>query len=247
MLLFLVLFASFAAGATLHGTVYDGALEPLDKATVSINTTPAQFVVAYNGSYSFDVPVGEYEVTASYKQGNATFSDSDYVEIAGSGSFSLDLVIFSFEQVFDEAYGIPENPVPEEKGELAFLYVAAGLLIGAAIVFGIWTVMKGRRGKKEGAAEGRGGNKEEGNRKDARKPPATIIPKPVIPASISLNPEQREILSFLRKEGGRATQKEIRKALPYSEAKISTDLAILEDAGLVRKIKKGRGNIVRMT
>ncbi|MFH0834900.1 MAG: carboxypeptidase-like regulatory domain-containing protein, partial [Candidatus Micrarchaeota archaeon] len=138
MLFLLLLLASSVAGATLHGTVYDGTLEPLDKAMVSINTTPAQFVVTRNGSYSLEAPAGEYEVTASYKYGNATYSDSDYVKIASSGSFSLDLVIFSFEQVFDEGDGIPENPVPEEGGQVAFLYVAAGLLIGAAIVFGIW-------------------------------------------------------------------------------------------------------------
>ncbi|PIT85580.1 hypothetical protein COU36_02450, partial [Candidatus Micrarchaeota archaeon CG10_big_fil_rev_8_21_14_0_10_59_7] len=233
----------------------------LDKAMVSINTTPAQFVVARNGSYSLEAPAGEYEVTASYKYGNATYSDSDYVKIASSGSFSLDLVIFSFEQVFDEGDGIPENPVPEEGGEIAFLYVAAGLLAGVAIAYAIWTAVKGR-GTGKGAGGGTGsnnGNGESWKGKAETKTATAIIPKkpqsagkkaapqPILPPLFSPNTEQKEILAFLRKEGGRATQKEIRKALPYSEAKISTDLAILEDAGVVRKIKKGRGNIVRLS
>ncbi|MFH0834875.1 MAG: ArsR family transcriptional regulator, partial [Candidatus Micrarchaeota archaeon] len=156
--------------------------------------------------------------------------------------------IFSFEQVFDEGDGIPENPVPEEGGQVAFLYVAAGLLIGAAIVFGIWSMVKGRGRSKE-TEEKEGKEKAETKKTAAAvipKKPQSPSPKPGIPASLTLNPEQKEILAFLRKEGGRATQKEIRKALPYSEAKISTDLAILEDAGVVKKIKKGRGNVVRM-
>lgn len=53
-----------------------------------------------------------------------------------------------------------------------------------------------------------------------------------------------EILAFVRKEGGRATQKELRKAIPYSEAKISLMIAELESQGKLRKIKKGRGNIL---
>jgi uncharacterized membrane protein len=53
-----------------------------------------------------------------------------------------------------------------------------------------------------------------------------------------------EILAFIRKEGGRTTQKDLRKAIPYSEAKISLMIAELESQGKVRKIKKGRGNII---
>ncbi len=53
-----------------------------------------------------------------------------------------------------------------------------------------------------------------------------------------------EILAFVRKEGGRTTQKELRKAIPYSEAKISLMIAELESQGKLKKIKKGRGNII---
>ena len=52
------------------------------------------------------------------------------------------------------------------------------------------------------------------------------------------------ILEILEKEGGRATQKEIRKHIPLSEAKISLMIAELEHQGKVKKVKKGRGNII---
>jgi len=43
------------------------------------------------------------------------------------------------------------------------------------------------------------------------------------------------------------TQLELRKPLPYSEVKISLIASELEDAGLLRKVKKGRGNILILT
>jgi len=52
-----------------------------------------------------------------------------------------------------------------------------------------------------------------------------------------------EVLSLIKKRK-RLTQKEIRCEVPMSEAKISLVLAELEDKGVIRKIKKGRGNII---
>lgn len=51
------------------------------------------------------------------------------------------------------------------------------------------------------------------------------------------------ILSII-KQNKRVTQKEIRKQIPLSEAKISLIIAELEHKGLIEKIKKGRGNII---
>jgi len=53
-----------------------------------------------------------------------------------------------------------------------------------------------------------------------------------------------QIIKILKQEGGRTTQKEIRKQIPLSEAKISLMIAELEHKGIVEKIKKGRGNIL---
>ncbi len=56
--------------------------------------------------------------------------------------------------------------------------------------------------------------------------------------------EIKKVIDFIKKEGGRTTQKDIRKNFPQSEAKISLIVSELEDAGRIRKIKKGRGNII---
>lgn len=62
-------------------------------------------------------------------------------------------------------------------------------------------------------------------------------------------PEENEDLAskFLvvtKKNGGRITQKELRKEFPYSEAKISLVITELEHKGKIEKIKKGRSNII---
>ncbi|MFH1510538.1 MAG: hypothetical protein ABIF10_02510 [Candidatus Woesearchaeota archaeon] len=65
-------------------------------------------------------------------------------------------------------------------------------------------------------------------------------------ARIKFEPDSlpEEIIGFVRKSGGRVTQKDIRRKFPVSEAKISLVLTELEAKGRVQKIKKGKGNIV---
>lgn len=53
-----------------------------------------------------------------------------------------------------------------------------------------------------------------------------------------------KVLEFLKENDGRVTQKELREQFPVSEAKVSLMISDLESKGLVRKIKKGRGNII---
>jgi len=70
---------------------------------------------------------------------------------------------------------------------------------------------------------------------------------PVTSASqTSIAPDLQRILEFIKSQGGRTTQKDVRAQFPESEAKISLMLAELEGKGLVRKIKQGRGNIITL-
>lgn len=54
----------------------------------------------------------------------------------------------------------------------------------------------------------------------------------------------KKMVEIIKKEGGRTTQKELREKIGVSEAKISLMISDLEDRGIVKKIKKGRGNII---
>lgn len=54
----------------------------------------------------------------------------------------------------------------------------------------------------------------------------------------------QKILDILVSQGGRMTQKDMRKRLNYSEGKVSLMLLDLEKRGRIQKFKKGRGNII---
>ena len=58
-------------------------------------------------------------------------------------------------------------------------------------------------------------------------------------------PEDLErVLAIIRKSDSRINQKDLRKELDLSEAKISLMLAELEEKGVIKRFKKGRGNII---
>ncbi len=65
---------------------------------------------------------------------------------------------------------------------------------------------------------------------------------PIAPGA--LPDDLQAMVRILEQEGGRMTQKELRKRLGHSEAKVSLMVADLENRGLARKFKVGRGNIV---
>ena len=62
--------------------------------------------------------------------------------------------------------------------------------------------------------------------------------------SAEMDPPLKRILQFIEKQGGRTTQKDIYKEFPWSESKISLMLDELESKQLIRKVKKGRSNLI---
>jgi len=69
-----------------------------------------------------------------------------------------------------------------------------------------------------------------------------VIKKERLPSG--LNEFQQKILEEIGKSEGRITQRELRRLLPWSEAKVSIELDLLEEKGLIKKFKKGRGNVI---
>ena len=67
------------------------------------------------------------------------------------------------------------------------------------------------------------------------------------PKPIKAEPDEgmKSVLRALESQDGRATQKELKEALGFSDAKLSLILSELEHSGYVKKFKRGRGNIVR--
>ncbi|MFH1056843.1 MAG: hypothetical protein V1717_03555 [Candidatus Micrarchaeota archaeon] len=222
----ILLAAAFTSAATIKGTVFDSDLEPV-KAIVSLNTTPLQTMVAQNGSFSFQVPQGSFSLTA--KAGN--YSTAETLSIEKDGIFNIDLILFGFE---DPTLEIPsvsegtgfegqETAVGEEPPSQ--LPWTAGIMVLAVAVALALVLYKWK-----------------GLKKEANEPKEERVEKKSDGGG--LNEFQKQILSEIRKSEGRINQKELRKLLPWSEAKVSIELDLLEEKGIIKKIRKGRGNII---
>jgi hypothetical protein len=77
-----------------------------------------------------------------------------------------------------------------------------------------------------------------GHEKGAPIPPVRRTP-------VELDDDAKSVLRVLEGAEGRATQKELKETLRFSDAKLSLILTELEQLGRIRKFKRGRANIVR--
>ncbi|MBS3096491.1 hypothetical protein J4480_03560 [Candidatus Woesearchaeota archaeon] len=216
--LFAVLFlAGIANAAAIHGTIYDLSLKKVSNARVEIDTSPKQVMVAQNGSYSFNVPNGFYTIKAQLMQKNAVIASvQENITIKQDGSYILDLILFpDVEEGVEEInLDINEN-VFENRNGSAFAVI---IIVFIVLAIGAFYHIKKKKSKQKVA-------KEEAKQEQG-------------------DDDLNQLIKIIKNEGGRATQKEIRKQIPLSEAKISLMIAELEHKGIVEKIKKGRGNII---
>lgn len=258
-LLAIILLATveFAGAATIHGTVYSWeTLEPLPKTEIIINTTPEQHMISEDGKYQINLSKGTYSLEGVYyRDGSVEMYAQKNITIEQEGDYKIDLVLFpplsdiSPEAPEDLNFSVDDENETEEVSEsdgggggdgdglnLLIPFVIVFCLVAAASAFII--VKKKRFGPEE---NGLSKSEPEGEPEIA-KAPSELSEKSVGPEDI---PEDlQEALSIIKKEGGRITQKNLRKKMGYSEAKMSLVIADLERRNIVEKVKKGRGNII---
>ena len=222
----LILTSSIVFAANIEGSIYDIELNELNDVVVEINTVPKQSFVSKDGRYSFDVPIGDYLIIARHGQGIAEES----IIVNDAGNYNIDLILFPdlSEDValLDESDLVVETFEEPEKNSYSFYYLI-GFIAAIAIIIGI--IFHYKR-KLETSLK-----KELKEMKDTQKEKKEDV-----------EADLKELLDFIKKESGRTTQKDIRKHFPQSEAKISLMVAELEHKGKIKKIKKGRGNIVTL-
>lgn len=220
-----ILLSQTSLAATIYGNTYDMELNKIGNVIVEINSRPEQLYVAKNGSYEFFVPQGDYVLKASYYDEMYT---EENISVASEGNYALDLILMPNitetppleNELITETFEEKRNYLLE--GGIILLIIAA-----IAVIIRVGWVISMKKQKK---------------RLTKRKIEKIAEESPEeIPGETDLNDK---IMGVIRKSGGRTTQKEIRKELPYSEAKISLVIAELEHQGVVQKIKKGRGNII---
>ncbi len=206
-------------GVTIHGSIYDFSLNNLPNSVIEINSTPRQQMVAKDGTYSFNVIPGAYELHAWNNK-----TDSEFVENIISrveGDYVIDFILLPNIETDEEFFADTEAPIEEILKAKPSFYWIIWLVVFAVLAYLVYKV--------------------------SRKPEkVTEKVKEIIREirEVAISEELRKIMEFIENEGGRTTQKDIRKNFPYSEAKISLMIDELEAKGLVKRVKKGRGNLI---
>lgn len=141
MIALLLLFSgvSLADTATVHGVAYEwSTFEPLDNAIVGVNSTPAQSMVAKYGVYSFELPNGTYQITASYyEEDQLAYYAEDLIRVSDEGSYVLDLLLLP-------SYSSSGNVTTEagsEEASSSGTVNSSSLMAGALIVVLILLVL----------------------------------------------------------------------------------------------------------
>ncbi|MFH1447830.1 MAG: hypothetical protein ABIG39_03115 [Candidatus Micrarchaeota archaeon] len=221
----LMLLLPMVHAAWISGVVWDALeMSPMQGIAVEINTTPIQReVTGAEGIYLFEVFPGEYELIVKQVNKNNELEQiaHEFVVVNDDGNYTMDLLVFYEEfDIIDLGDGEFEFGEEEESGSIDwFPYVVALGIALLGCVFFLF-MRKGKKGKPE-------------------------LPKEIETREHGeLSGDLKELVGILRSHDGRVTQKELRKLIPLSEAKVSLMIAELEDMGVVKKIKKGRGNIV---
>ncbi len=221
-LILAVLFSSsfFVLGATIQGSAYDQSLTLLNNTVIMLNTTPEQRVVSVDGIYSFDVPKGKYFLKAMYTDGSRTLNTEKNIVISAEGEYTFDLILIPGQapvpaDQLNITLKTNETAVPEpQQGSSFFLWILI-LLCLLAVGGYLWYRFRWRLRSQE----------------------------PIIKSEQEL--ELEDLVKFMKLQGGRVYQKDVKKAFPqWSEAKVSLMLSQLEAQGRLKKIKKGRANIL---
>lgn len=219
LLVFFILLVPFTNAAEIYGTVYDMSLNPAKGAIIEVNSTTKQAIVSKDGDYSFELPVGEYLIEAVYTSNHNVYSAEEEIIIVDKGRYVLDLLLFPDLSEENELLLLGEeieveNPYEDEERREES-FIWIYLIIGLVLLVGIaFFLMKTKKRPKK-----------------EKQLPEEEYPKD-------------KIYEFIKQNQGRITQRDIRKNFSISEAAVSLILTELENENKIKKIKRGKGNII---
>jgi len=217
----IIISSNIVFAATIYGNIYDLSLNKISGTRVEVNTTPQQYFISKDGGYSFDIPVGYYIIKARFDENGIISSESKNISVNQEGNYVIDLILFpTFEEEDDISQG-PEIIIPEiEEKSFVYLFPLIAILIIGMVIY---VIFKGWKFKNK---------KIEESKKEEK------VDKEVI--DITNEKDLNQIVDIINEEGGRTTQKHIRKQIPLSEAKISLMIDELEHKGIVRYCRKDK-------
>ncbi|RNI08203.1 hypothetical protein EDD83_07115 [Methanohalophilus euhalobius] len=254
---------SCAAGeetATVHGSLYNWyTLEPQEDVILEINTTPAQTIVASNGIYAFNLEPGSYLIEArGYENGTLTSYSEEEITIKRQGDYVIDILLYpAYEEDIDDINDTELNnltasveegtKIVEEKSDDKDNYSYLLILIIPLLIVAIYFYRHNREDYNQKPVTTIPDLSDVEQAPDVAPPdemPHEVKPEEADKKEEELPADLKEILTIIKKAGGRITQKDLRQKLNCSEGKASLMIADLQRRGLIDKFKKGRGNIL---
>ena len=235
----ILLTLSLATAATLKGAIYNADLELEQNVLLEINTIPTQKLLVKAGTYSLELSLGVYNLTAI----KGDFKIVEEIKIVDEkGSYTNDLFLLpdflEEEQLWQESeedYSIDENILTETR---TWAYV----VLAGTVAFAFYRIIKARR---------KYGSLTAFRRKVAVEQKKTVEE---FKQEIQQEPQKenatepgylQETIEIIKKNEGRISQRQLRKEMLHlSEAKISLILTELKHQGKIEKIKQGRGNVI---
>jgi uncharacterized membrane protein len=205
--------------ATISGSVYGPDFDTLNDTVIRIDTQPVQQILARNGTYEFNVPEGTYELNAYYRgTENEMYIFSEKIDAKGDGKYVLDIIMLPETDVGITPY--PEGfydtePTAETVSQDANLDTLRLIMIAGVIILVIAAIIFFYTR-----------NKKKRNQTDDAS-----------------DESYEKVLAMINKNK-RMTQKEITKEMYLSDAKISLILTEMESKGIIKKVKKGRANVI---
>ena len=234
----LLLFSNIALGAMISGKVYDWeTLDPVPGTLIQlyVNATVVSQAVSDNqGRYSLNVGLGSYELISSHTGGNASYLYAENITLVMENT-TFDIVLFPFDTAIPDiplpelnntdldiinGNDFPEVDITESKPDTSLILLISAVIVAAAVI--MWLSIK----KEETGPEEIG----EGPKESAG----------------SLPPDLYKLTKAIKAEGGRAEQRKLQKELGVSAAKMSLMITDLESRGIVKRIKRGRGNVITL-
>ncbi len=236
------------AESTVHGRIYDwSTFKVVNSSVVTVNTTPGQKLVSGDGNYSFTLPAGSYCIRAESGKGPGMICAEENITVPDTGNFTIDLLLFpvtdlSTLHTLNDSLPADVPDAPPQGEWQGLLIAGAALSMAILVVLASAVAYFTYKGRKAIPAV------PDASGEDAMGLDAMPL-KPLSAAAKErvLRQDCVDVLKAIEKSGGRMTQLDLRKAVPYSEVRISLIVTDLEDAGLLRKVKKGRGNILILT
>ena len=207
-------------------------LAPLEQVVVDVKGISHQRIVAVNGQYSLSLSPGEYELQAIYYENNyPVLYALETINLPTDTTYTFDLVLFPVSEadvnrlvLLGGAETGGAQPAPDPVGFVdGYFAVALLVLIVVGVLYYFRKQLKKVQAKSRAPQSKQKLQKEEDEHFDQYC---------------------NEVLAILKRSGNRLTQKELREKMSVGEAKVSLIISELEQAGKVKKIKQGRGNII---